>query len=108
MFHIGNVGVELAIIVMSGSSDAFEDRFDSIKLAYPNIVPGRFRSEVGDEEQWNGKDPLRGVWSSPCPVGLNFRYGSQHCYQHAAHQIHSPKAEMNCPIFQAMTTKPVR
>jgi len=50
MFHVGNIGVKLAIIVMSGSSHAFEYRFDSIKLAFPDMVPGRLRSEVCDEE----------------------------------------------------------
>jgi hypothetical protein len=76
MFHVSNIGVELAVIVVSRSSDAFEDRLDSIELAFPNIVPGRFRSKVGDEEQWNRENPLRGIWSSPCPVGFDFGNGS--------------------------------
>ena len=76
MFHVSDIGVELAIIVVSGSSDAFEDRLDSIELPFPDVVPRGLRSEVCNEEQWNRENPLGGVWSSPCPVGFDFRYGS--------------------------------
>jgi hypothetical protein len=76
VFHVSNIGVELSIIVMSGSSDAFEDRLDPIKLAFPDMVPRRLRSKVCDEEQWDRKNPLGGVWSSPRPVGFDFGYSS--------------------------------
>jgi hypothetical protein len=77
MLHVSNIGVELAIIVMSRSSDAFEDRLDSIELTFPNIVPRRFRSKVCNEEQWNWEDPLSRIWSSPSPIAFDLGNGSQ-------------------------------
>ena len=50
MFHVGNVSVELAIIVMSRSSNAFKDRLYLINLPFPDVVPRGFRSEVCNEE----------------------------------------------------------
>jgi hypothetical protein len=76
MFHVSDIGVELAIIVMSRSSNAFENGLDSIELSFPDVVPRRFRSEVCDEEQWNWEDPLRRIWSSPGPIAFDLRYGS--------------------------------
>jgi hypothetical protein len=72
VLHIRDVCIELAIIVMSRSSYACEDRFDSIKLSFPDVVPRRFGSEICDDEQWNWKDPLCRVWSSPSPIAFDF------------------------------------
>ena len=46
MLHIGDVGIELAIIVMFRSIYSCEYRFDLIKLSFLDVVPGRFRSEM--------------------------------------------------------------